>query len=397
MTVDVGPIRFLHGGVLIGGGLVVLLLLLALRRERRARAAMLGRLGEHKAMAAMLGTLSPWRLRVSGAALVGAALLLTLTLARPTAELSSSVATTGLDVVLAMDVSKSMLVRDVQPHVRKAGRDRTDVGPGRLGRARELAFHLLDQLAGSRTAAMVFAGAAVHFPLTDDPTVSEQFLADIGPLDVSQGSDLAEAIRVGRCLLRPDLRDAGCARIGGRGHGGDPLPGQADPATGAGKPARTSEATLDADRSKAIVLFTDGGDPGDEAATELAAARALGIAVIFVGVGTPAGGEVFDLNDAGEPTFLKRDRAGQPIVSRRDDAALAALAERAGDRRRYVVASERGPVDPTPIVTLLREREQARSSRRVRQRRDVGEYLLFPAFLLLVLEAVMARRRRGAA
>ncbi|MBP6630043.1 MAG: hypothetical protein KA297_11485, partial [Kofleriaceae bacterium] len=130
MTVDVGPIRFLHGGVLIGGGLVVLLLLLALRRERRARAAMLGRLGEHKAMAAMLGTLSPWRLRVSGAALVGAALLLTLTLARPTAELSSSVATTGLDVVLAMDVSKSMLVRDVQPHVRKAGRDRTDVGPG---------------------------------------------------------------------------------------------------------------------------------------------------------------------------------------------------------------------------------------------------------------------------
>src|SRR5690606_32296387 len=113
---------------------------------------------------------------------------------------------------------------DVAPTARMRERG---LEPSRLARARELAGAGLVELAGDRVGPVVFAGAATHFPLTEDHQVARLFLNDLGPNDLPPGSNLAEVFRVSRCLLRPDLyEDLGCERIGRRGHGGDPLRGE---------------------------------------------------------------------------------------------------------------------------------------------------------------------------
>jgi len=103
--------------------------------------------------------------------------------------------------------------------------------------------------------------------------------------------------RVARCLLRPDLyEDLGCARIGRRGHGGDPLTARASIPGRRESQGRCDAVEQQVERGKAIVVLTDGGDNDAEARREIAAARELGIAVFLVGHGTPAGGVVYDID-----------------------------------------------------------------------------------------------------
>jgi hypothetical protein len=119
--------------------------------------------------------------------------------------------------VVAVDVSKSMLVDDVGPTRETTARH---LETSRLARARELARAVIDELPGDRIAPVVFAAAAAHFPLTEDHLVASNFIRDLGPTDLPPGSNLAEVFRVSRGLLRPDLYDdLGCSRIGRRGHG----------------------------------------------------------------------------------------------------------------------------------------------------------------------------------
>jgi hypothetical protein len=192
--------------------------------------------------------------------------------------------------------------------------------------------------------------------------------------------------------LRPDLyEDLGCARIGRRGHGGDPLRGEnLDPAP---RPdAEVIEQKVE--RGKAIVVFTDGGDNDAEAIREVATARELGIAVFVIGLGTLGGGVVYD-SDAGQRTTSpKRLPDGQAVLSRRDDAGMKALAAAAGDDRRYLIASERGELDPAPIVAALRAVNRGLATKQVKDLRDIFQPFLFAALMLLVIEAAIGTRRR---
>ena len=357
--------------------------------DRARRAQLTHRLGELPVIARVIASASPGR-RAAKAVLAAAGLTLILVaLARPQIRGERRVEMRGLDVVVAMDVSKSMLVDDVG-----ATEDMTDahVHPTRLARARELATALIDGLPGDRIGPVVFAGAAVHFPLTEDQDTAERFLSDLGPTDLPPGSNLAEAFRVARCLLRPDLYDdLGCARMGRRGHGGDPLYGERDDTAGKDDDAEQEQE----ERGKAIVLFTDGGDDGTDAVREAATARELGIAVIVVGLGTPAGGVVHEVDDAGNPTATpKHTRDGQTVVSKRDDEGMKALAAAAGDERRFVVASVQGEVDPAPILAALRGVTRGVATKKIHEHKDLFQIPLFAGFLLLVIEAAISTRRR---
>src|SRR6185312_12574078 len=112
--------------------------------------------------------------------------------------------------------------------------------------------------------------------------------------------------------------DLGCSRIGRRGHGGDALPGESlDPIDPSERRAEPIEKT---ERGKAIVMFTDGGDPDAEAQREVATARELGIAVIIVGMGTSEGGTVHEIDPSGSATDqVKKLPDGSDVISKRDD------------------------------------------------------------------------------
>ena len=242
----------------------------------------------------------------------------------------------------------------------------------------------------------MFAASVAHFPLTEDHLVAWNFLRDLGPADLPQGSNLAEVFRVARCLLRPDLyEDLGCARIGRRGHGGDPLHGESlDPLPTAREPeAAFEQATL---RGKAIVVFTDGGDSDPEAIREVAIARELGIAVFLVGLGTPAGGFVYEIDGVTgkRTTTAKRRPDGSGVLSRRDDAGMKALAAASGDDARYLIATERGEVDPGPIIDALRAVDRGLATKQAKDLREIYPPFLFAALMLLVIEVAISTRRR---
>jgi len=361
--------------------------------DRVRRRQLTRRLGELPVVGRVLASASPGRRIFKDVLAAAAVMLIAFAAARPQIEGRRKVELHGLDLVLAVDVSKSMLVDDVGA---TAEMTEAKLPASRLARARELARAVIDELPGDRIAPIVFAAAAAHFPLTEDHLVASNFLRDLGPVDLPQGSNLGEVFRVARCLLRPDLyEDLGCARIGRRGHGGDPLGGEAQPRP---RERDKTDELLEqkVERGKAIMIFTDGGDSDAEALREVAIARELGIAVFLVGFGTPAGGVVHEIDGfSGAVTQVpKRLPDGSTVISRRDDAGMQALAAAAGDAGRYLVAPERGEVDPRPIVDRLRAVNRGLATKEIKDLRDIYQPFLFAGLMLLVIEAAIGTRRR---
>jgi Ca-activated chloride channel family protein len=375
---------------LVWAAIAAPIVVLALHFYDRARRGQLTRrLGELPVIGKVMATASPRRRAIKAALAAAAASLLLLALARPQLMGRRPVELRGLDLVVAVDASKSMLVDDVGPTAAMATKH---VPASRLGRARELAVALIDALPGDRIAPIVFAGAASSFPLTEDRDVAKNFLYDLGPADLPGGSNLSEVFRVGQCLLRPDYTDDGnCASAG---HGGDPLPGETlDPKD---KPADEVIETKQ-ERGRAMVVITDGGEPDDATLREVDKARQLGVAVFVVGVGTPSGGVVHEIDSEGKATTeVKHTRDGQTVVSKRDDAAMRAIAAAGGDEARFVIAPEAGEVDPMPLVQALRTVNRGLATKKIDERHDVFQPLLFAALMLLVIEAVISTRRRSA-
>jgi Ca-activated chloride channel family protein len=359
--------------------------------DRARRKQLAHRVGDLPVVKKVIASASPGR-RLAKAILISLGLgLVGVSLARPQRGGKREVKLRGLDLVVAVDVSKSMLVDDVG---QTAAMVEKKIPASRLGRARELAVALVDSLDDDRVGPVVFAGAAMHFPLTEDREVADRFLYDLGPADVPFGSNLGEVFRVARCMLRPDLYDdLGCSKIGHRGHGGDPLPGEkVDPADKIEKDTVTQDQE---ERGKALVVFTDGGDPDAEAVQEVATSRELGVALFIVGVGSPAGGVVHEIDEDGKATSVpKRTRDGQAVVSKREDNEMRQLAAAGGDEGRYFVASERGEVDPQPILDALRAVNRGLSTKTVYENHDVFQPFLFAGLVLLVVEAAIATRRR---
>lgn len=250
----------------------------------------------------------------------------------------------SLNVVLAVDVSKSMLARDLAPN--------------RLERQRLLARRLLRELEGDRIGLVVFAGRAyVLSPLTVDHGGLQLYLDALDPGIVSQGgSSLASAIRQAADLAQGESQTSG---------------------------------------EKVVVLMTDGEALEDESAVLDAAARAasLGVTVHAIGIGTASGAPVPDMDSfTGELRGYKRDPEGQVVVSRRGDALLERIAEITGGR--YVQADRAGATDR--LLAELRGLERARTEdgRRLVPRE---QYVWFVALALLLLTVDMLLERRSSA
>jgi Ca-activated chloride channel family protein len=371
------------------GAPIALLLLFLYDRAQRRRLTL--RIGELPVIGKVMATASTRRRVIKLVFLQLASALILFAAARPQIAGKRAVELRGLDLVVAVDVSKSMLVDDVGSTLQMAEKK---IAPSRLARGRELAAALIDDLPGDRFGPVVFAGAASHFPVTEDTEVAKRFLFDLGPADLPPGSNMTEVFRVSRCLLRPDLYDdLGCARIGRRGHGGDPLPGESlDPVD-----VTKDEAKLEQkiERGKAMVIFTDGGEADTDTLREVATMRELGIAVFVVGLGTTQGGVVHEVDYDGRATGVpKKHKDGSTVISKRDDAGMKQIAEAAGDPNRYFVATERGEVDTTPLVDALRAVNRGLATKQVDEKKDLFQPFLFAGFMLLVMEVAISTRRR---
>lgn len=356
-----------------GGTALLLTIAFALDFTRRRR--ILDRIGHAPMLSRMMASLSVRR-RVLKVVLLTAAMTLAIaSLARPQVEGESTWRQRGIDIAIVMDYSKSMLASDVYPSRFEA-------------MLREVET-LDDALEADRVAPVVFAGAAVHFPLTHDHEAARLLYAGITPVDLAPGSDLGEAFLVARCILRPDIADTACDRVGGRGHGGDPLRGETD--------VESPEAQMPevADRGRAIIVLSDGEDTEGRARFEVEQAVKLGIEVYVVAVGTPAGELIPELAADGKTrTGWKKAEDGSFVTTRLDQAALKELAEIAGGEGHYYWMDPKS-YQRDDLIQELETLKKGDLDERVMQKpREVYQWLLFPAFLLLLIEACVGERRR---
>lgn len=270
--------------------------------------------------------------------LVLAAAALGLAAAGPRWGLESvSEQTAAGDLVLALDVSKSMLARDIQPN--------------RLERQRVLARRVLRELPGDRIGMVAFAGRAyILSPMTVDHGALQLYLDALDPDIVSQGgSSLAAAIRQ---------------------------------ATDLALGARES-------RRGAVLLISDGEALEEEDAVRDAAARAarVGITVHTVGVGTVEGAPIPEVGDARQVESYKRGPDGEIVITALGEELLRDVASATDGR--YVRLGGAGGTDAVLSALKGLERTEGASQRRVREKERYAWFVLV-ALVLLMIDGVMA-------
>ncbi|GIW13593.1 MAG: hypothetical protein KatS3mg062_1032 [Tepidiforma sp.] len=256
----------------------------------------------------------------------------------------SQVPRTGADLVIVIDVSRSM--------------DVPDVPPSRLAAAKTVALKSIDRLAGDRVGLVIFAGSArVRFPLTTDTAAAARVI---------------QALETGTVLV-----DGGTDVAGGLQHALDIL---AD----------------DSSAGRLVLLLTDGDNLGGDVTAAAARYRESGIELLVAGVGTPEGGIVPAIDPITGRTGPRLDAAGQPITSRLDEPFLRALAAAAGGR---YLGTDLALV-PGVVEGRVRALERARLDERTTTL-PVERYQLFAAAALACLTLGSAwerfRPRRPAA
>jgi len=247
----------------------------------------------------------------------------------------------GLDILFAIDTSRSMLTPDVKPD--------------RLSRAKLAVEDLLDRLNGDGVGLVAFAGEAfLQAPVTTD---YEAFRETLDALDTKTialgGTDIASAIRLSESTL-----------------------------------------ALRGDTEKVLVLITDGEDLGGDALLAAQAAARQGLVIFTVGVGTEAG-ELIPIPDGGGGTTFIKDPSGNYVKSRLDAEMLRKIAAITGGV--YVPLGPQGQ----GVVKLYEDKLRNLSQRQLADRRvavyaELFQWPLGAAIGLLILKwllGVGVRRR----
>jgi Ca-activated chloride channel homolog len=322
--------------------LVVILPILAvacLRAAQRGRAERIARLGQRDVVERLLppGVLNAPRWRT--VRLATAAALVGVGIAGPRwgAE-RSTVRSRGIDLVLALDASLSMLAGDERPN--------------RLERMKQEVRRLRALSGGDRVGVLAFAGRSyVLSPLTIDAGALDLFLDNLDPSIVGQaGSSLARTIRQGTDLLLLTR-------------------GEAD---------------------KALVVMSDGEafESADEIVAEARRAGEQGVSVVTVGFGTEQGSTI-PIRENGATT-VKRDESGQPVVTRYNPATLRSAAEAARGTFIPADANDKAGRVKSALANL---RTQQRASVTGETRTPRFQWFLAPALALLLLDTWMSERR----
>lgn len=300
---------------------------------RRAQHRRLARFGDIDVIRELMPEASPRRVRNKFVLILGALTLMTLALGQPQfgAKLHE-VKRKGVEIMLAVDVSNSMLAEDFAPN--------------RLERTKNAVGRLIEQLDKDRVGMVVFAGEAyVQLPITSDYISAKSFVAGLSPEMVPvQGTSLARAIDLGVRSFSDQSR-----------------------------------------QSRALILVTDGESHDDDPIAAAQRARDAGVVIYTVGIGTPQGAPI---TVGGE---MMKDDEGQMVVSKLDEQTLQQIAVLTGGS--YVRASERSVGLDEILKQIGRMEKKEFASMAFAEYNDQFHYLLAAALVLLLVEFGMLDRK----
>ena len=243
----------------------------------------------------------------------------------------------GFELMIALDVSNSMLAEDLQPN--------------RLERAKQSISKTIDKLKGDKIGVVVFAGEAyVQLPMTTDYAAAKLFLSTIGTDIVpTQGTAIGKAIE----LSIESFAEA---------------------------PAK----------NRAIIVITDGENHEDDAIAQAKNAVEKGIVVHTIGIGSPEGTPI-PLYSRGRKSGFRKDRAGNTVVTKLNEQALQEIAS-AGDG--IYIRANNTQTGLKILFDELNKLEKAEfGTKMFTDYEDRFQYFIAAALLLLVLELLISERK----
>ena len=178
----------------------------------------------------------------------------------------------GIDIMIALDVSKSMLAQDIKPN--------------RLERAKQLLNRVIDRLKNDRIGIVVFAGKAyLQMPLSADHAAAKMYLSSATPESIpTQGTVIGDALKM--CYSSFNSKEK---------------------------------------KYKAVILISDGEDHDESAVNTATKMAQEGVIINTVGIGSPDGAPIMD-ETTGE---LKKDKDGNTVITKLNEAELKLIAEKA--------------------------------------------------------------------
>ncbi len=240
----------------------------------------------------------------------------------------------GVDVIIALDVSKSMLAKDIQPD--------------RLTRAKQLVQSMLDKMGSDRVGLIVFAGRSyLQVPLTVDYSALKMMLSNVDPGMVpTQGTVISDAV---------DL-------------------------------AMNSFSQKEK-KYKSLVIISDGEDHDEQAVEKVKSAAESGVIIHTVGVGSTQGTTIFDP----ATQSIKLNDNGDPVISRLNQRALADIAS--AGRGTYVYLRNTGDAAEQLVGEINGMEQKSLGAVVFTDFNSYFQYFLVIGFALLVIEWILPGRK----
>jgi len=242
----------------------------------------------------------------------------------------------GIDLMICLDVSNSMLAQDIRPN--------------RLERAKQAISKLTDKLEGDRIGLVIFAGKAyTQLPITTDYAAAKLFVSTVNTDMVpTQGTDISDAIKLS---------------VSGFG---------------------------ETKHNKAIVLITDGEDHEGQVLDQAEAAARAGIILYTIGMGLPEGVPI-PVIEGGVQTGYKKDRDGNTIITKLDETILKQIAN--VGKGMYVRASNSDAGLNTVFEDLEKIEKSDIESKQFSDFESRFQYFAGLALLILILDLFVFERK----
>lgn len=191
----------------------------------------------------------------------------------------------GIDMAICIDVSNSMMAQDMKP--------------SRMARSKQVILNLMNRLGGDRVSLVVFAGRSfIQMPLTNDYSATKMFLEQVNTdLINEQGTAIGDAIEKGMATL-------------GYGIEGD-----------------AEQPEWEPNKSRAILVISDGENHEDDAVEAAKQAAKQGIMVCCIGIGSPSGGQIPIIDRRGKVVDWRKDNEGNLITTHLNEEMLQNIAK----------------------------------------------------------------------
>lgn len=328
--------RFEHPDFLITllAAPILLGLFLLFRYQRRK---MMNRLADEHLHSRLLAEYSKYKEWLKWGLFLTGVLFITIAYSNPQwGYKKEKVERKSADIYIAIDISNSMLAKDVPPN--------------RLERAKKFANDLVQELKGDRIGLILFAGGAyLQMPLSTDYAAAELFIKSANPNNAgTQGTAIGEALQ----LAMRTYED-------GESH------------------------------NKALVILTDGEDHDENSREMMVKAKDAGLVPYIIGVGTQEGAFI-PINIRGREDY-KRDASGSPVRTTVNEELMRDLAI-AGDGRYFSIANQDN------VIADLRDRIEQLEKQDVEERsfsefESYFQYFLFIGILLLFVHELISHKK----